>query len=184
MKGIPLPPDTALWVQILFWALLILIGLLFAGLMYFVKKYIDKNDAHHTAVEGTLKEHGKKFSETNDNMMKLGNRMEAEANKIDKAATEMRKVQADFQIQINRELLEIHKGTAQIKTDLTESKGQVALLSKDLKSLVDTVDKHQHSLSLGAQALAKQRENLMKMQTEIVEIGKEVVLIRDKKPKS
>lgn len=177
MKGIPLPADAPLIIQLLFWGLLIIVGLLFAGLIFFIKRYIDKNDSHHAGVEATLKTHSTTFTTLTD-------RISAEANKIDRAAAEMTKTQAAFQKEVNRELLEIHKMTGQIKTDLTTSNSQVGLLKKDLDGLVETVGKHQRSLSTGAQAMIKQRDELAQVRTEIVKIGEELILIRDKKPKS
>ncbi len=54
----------------------------------------------------------------------------------------MAKTQADFQTNVSRELVEIHKGTVQIKNDLNEGKLQVAEVKKDLESMAKTIDAH------------------------------------------
>lgn len=184
MKGIPLPPDAPLVVQVLFWILLLIIGLLFAGLIWFVKRYIDSNDKHHVAVDVQLKSQGEEFKKTTDRVLTLASTISQEAAKIDRASSEIRKMQADFQVQVNKELLEIHKATGQIKTDLTGTGSQVGLLKKDLEGLITTVEKHQHSLSLGAQAMVKQRDELGQVRSEIVRISEELVIIKGNKKQS
>lgn len=185
MKGLPPLPVTVSWeVQIILWAALIVISILGAIVVWAIKRYIEKNDKHHENVEATLKKHGDEFKARDQKFTDLTAQMTREANKIESTATDMRKTQADFQVQINKELLEIHKATSQIKTDLTDSNSKVGLLKKDLEGLIGTVDKHQKSLSLGAQALHKQREELANVRTEIVRISEELVIIKDKKPKS
>lgn len=177
MKLPPLPDGIPLWVQVLLWAALILLGLLGAGLLYFIKRYIDKNDTHHAAVETTLKNHGETFKT-------LTNRITTEAEKIDKAALDISKANVEFQKDINKELLEIHKTTSDIKSSLTESNSQVGLFKKDITGLMETVENHQKSLSAGAQAMAKQRDVLLKFGSEIKIIKDDLLLIKGKKQQS
>lgn len=184
MKGLPLPPDTPLWLQVVFYGLLLLIGLLFAGILWFIKRYIDKNDDHHKGVEGKLSKIVEDNKSRDDKLAGLASSLKDEALKIEKAATDMKRVQADFSIQINKELLEINKSTGQIKTDLTGGATQVALLKKDIEGLVKTVEGHQASLSKGAQAMVKQRDELANMKTEIVRLSEDLVIIKDKKKKT
>lgn len=175
MNKIPLP-DLALpyELQLLLWAAMGLVALLGIGLIFFIKRYISQTDKNHEGISAQLTAGSARFEE-------LSKKISTEASKIDESATRMKQMQADFQLEVNKELLEIHKATTSIKADLTQSKTQVDTLQDNLGKLVETVGRHQESLSLGAQALVKQRKGLVDLQTEFVKLSKNIMLMRNKK---
>ena len=167
-------PDGTPWiVSIAFWAMLILVGLLFGGFMFWVKRYIDSNDAHHKKVEGKLTEQSDEFDE-------LAQKLDQGVKKIDQATVEMAKTQASFQSTVSQELVKIHEITGGIKNDLTEGRGQVALIKKDLEQLAATVVEHRKSLDLGTKAMTEQREDLLRMKTVVVKINDDLKIIKQK----
>lgn len=169
----PIPDGLSWEVHFLFWIGMLVIGTMATITVWFIKRYIDKNDSHHKSVEETLK---KQSTETKD----LTTRIEREATKIDQAAALMAKTQADFQTTVSRELIEIHKGTVQIKNDLNEGKLQVASVKKDLESMAKTIEAHQNSLSLGAKAMVKQREEVLAIKTTVNKLTEDLTLYGQK----
>lgn len=175
MNKLPLPQfDLPYEIQLLLWVSIGLVGLLGAALIFFVRRYVTQADKNHESITNQLSAGTDKFEE-------LGKKISQEAQKIDEAATRLKQTQAEFQLEINKELLEIHKATTTIKLDLDQSKLQVDAVQANLKHLVETVSKHQESLSLGAQALVKQRKGLVDLQTEFVKLSKNVMLLKTKK---
>lgn len=168
-----LPDGTPYIVSLAFWVLLIFVAVLFGGFMFWVKRYIDSNDAHHKKVEGTLKEQSTEFDG-------LAKKLDEGVQKIDKATVEMEKTQAKFQSTVSQELVKIHEITGGIKNDLTEGRSQVALVKKDLEQLSATVVEHRKSLDLGTKAMQDQREDLLRMKTVVVKINDDVKLITQK----
>jgi len=53
-------------------------------------------------------------------------------------------------------------------------------VKKDLEQLSEHVARQQRTLSLGAQALTKQGEAVKTMQTEVIRLGKELILVKGK----
>lgn len=176
MDKIPVPKlELPYELQLLLWVAMALVAVMGVGIIFFVKRYITQTDDNHKGITAQLADGSKEFEA-------LGNKISLEAAKIDESATKMKQMQADFQLEINKELLEIHKATTHIKSDLAQSKTQVDTLQKNLNSLVETVGKHQESLSLGAAALVKQRKGLVDLQTEFVKLSKNIMLMRTQKP--
>lgn len=175
-NNLPLPKfELPYELQLLLWVAMALVALLGVGLIFFLKRYITQTDKNHESITSQLADGTKEFEA-------LGKKISSEAAKIDESATKMKQMQADFQLEINKELLEIHKATTSIKSDLAQSKAQVDTLQDNLGKLVETVGRHQESLSLGAQALVKQRKGLVDLQTEFVKLSKNIMLMRNKKP--
>ena len=173
---VPTPEGLSWEVHFMFWAGLIVIGLLFSLCIYLLKKYIDKNDSIHAKVDDRLLQQSASTKE-------VTNRIEREAGRIDQASAQMVKSQAEFQSNITKELLEIHKGTVAIKTELIESKSFVGDIKKELQTITGTLEAHQKSLSLGAQAMAKQREEVANLKTTVTRLGEDVVLIQQRATK-
>ena len=171
-----LPEGTSWGVTTLFWILLILVAALFAGILFFIVRFIQKNDEHHTSVDLRLKNQSVEFDALTD-------KLEEGVKNIDQAAVEMEKAQANFQSSVSKELIEIHKITGEIKNDLTEGRAQVNIIKSDLEKLSETVSAHHKSLSLGATAMQNQREDLIKMKTVIVKLNDDLRIIKGKKEK-
>lgn len=176
MPKLPMPNGLDFSTQVLLWAALLLVGLLGSLCVFWIKRYIDKNDKHHEEVNGTI-------SGLKKHMGDLTQRISDEATRIGHTALSISKANVDFQQSVNKELLEIHKATNGIKTDLTESRTQVSLIKKELDGLVSTVDAHQKSLSMGAQVMAKHREEMSEIKTTIKELSDGRLLVGEKKVK-
>lgn len=180
MKPMPLPEGLSWEVQLIIWAALGLIGALGGMIVFFLLRYIQENDAHHKKVEGKLSDIEKDGTRKNEQFLVLATKIKEEALKIEQSSADMKKAQSDFTVQVNRELLEIHKSTSQIRSDLATGNGSMGVLKRDLEILIDTVEKHQNSLSLGAQALQKQREELSQVKSDVIRITDELIIIKKK----
>lgn len=176
----PIPDGLSWEVHFLFWIGMLVIGTLAALTVWFIKRYIDSTDSNYKKVEESIKSHSAETKNLTNETKSLAARIEREATKIDQAAASMAKTQADFQTSVSRELIEIHKGTVQIKNDLNEGKLQVAEVKKGLDSMAKTIDAHQNSLSLGAKAMVKQREEVLAIKTTVNKLTEDLTLYGQK----
>jgi chromosome segregation ATPase len=141
--------------------------LVFGGLLFFVRRYISTNDTHHQKVENKLKEIDDTLEDHRDRM---SNAMVA----IDRSATEIKQSALNFQKEINKEITTVHKSVSEVVAD-------VRVINRAVTDLQSTIIKHQESLSLGAKALAKQREEIIGIRTTITKISETMVLIGQRK---
>lgn len=153
--------------EIVAWILMSALALCFAGLIFFVRRFIQHNDDHHKKVDEKLGSLSSKAEENGRQVTQAVNRVNESAVKIEQSALE-------FQKEINKEIHEVHKATTQVKAD-------VATIQNAVVGLQDTVIKHQHSLSLGAKAMVKTREEVDGIKTKITKISETLVIIGTKK---
>lgn len=153
--------------ELLIWILVIVVGLIFGALLFFVKRYINENDTNHKKIDTNFKELKEDFKETVA-------KFEASAKEIKTTADMFKTASLTFQMEIHKELHEAKKATAEIIADSKYVNRTVA----DLQSVVM---KHQESLSMGAVALTKQREEITEIKTVIKKLGGDKILVTQKK---
>lgn len=160
-------PTTA--AEIVVWILMAALTLCFGGLIFFVRRFIQHNDEHHAKVD-------KKLSSLEDAVEDNGKMVASSVHQVRQIASDLERGAVSFQKEINKELHEVHKGVTAIKAD-------VGTIQSAVVGLQDTVIKHQGSLSLGAKAMQKFREEHDSMKTVIKKISEELIIISDEKKK-
>ena len=139
-------------------------------------------------IEKKLTEHAKNVKESAD-------KVSSAVKEVKDEAMGMKKASFDFQSKIMDDLLSIKKETVEIegmlirtndKSEVLESKfDEVAVKVKELYSHVEkiqeTVDKHQKSLGLGAQAMKIQRDEIVNMKTEVKKLNDNLIILKTKR---
>jgi len=144
--------------------------------IFFVRRYITTNDEHHKGVEKTLGElkddlddHKKKM---NDGILQMGKHVV----EMKSSAAGIREDAAKFQSDMNSELLKVQRATNDVVSDMSTIK-------KDVKEIHGVVEAHQKSLSLGAQAMVKLRQEFADIKTKVTQIAPDVALYGQEKKK-
>lgn len=179
--AVPIPNGVGWEVKFLFY---VLAGAITVGgglVAFFIARYIKSNDEHHGKIEGVLNNHDKKFQAQDIRSRELNLQMSNTATKMDQAATKLEASNFKFQQGIIRDLHDMNKATTKIKGDLTECNVQVGSIGTKITDIAKTVDAHHKSLSLGAKALANQKNKVQNIESEVVKLKKDFVMIKTKK---
>lgn len=172
MKNLPIPlPKVVGWeVDFLFWLLLIVIGILLTIALFLLVRFIQKNDEHHEKMEKAVSGQAERIGKHTTRMGELATQMEHHANR-------MKCANLKFQEKVNDELLQINKTTSHIKIDLSECTNQVGSIKKEIRRISDTVKAHNKSLSLSVQAMGKQREEMVEIQSSVRKLHTNFALV-------
>lgn len=117
---------------IVVWILMASLSVCFAGLIFFVRRFIQTNDDHHkevdkklTSLESLIEDNGKIVSST--------------INQVNAVAVTMEKSAADFQKDLNKELHDVHKS-------VTDIRGNVSTMQSAIVGVQEQMIKHQREM--------------------------------------
>jgi peptidoglycan hydrolase CwlO-like protein len=131
---------------IVIWILMAALTLCFAGLTFFVRRFIQTNDEHHTGVNTKL---ASLETVIEDN----GRLVTSTIGQVNVIAAQMEKSATVFQRDLNKELHDVHKS-------VTEIRANVSTMQSAIVGVQEQIIKHQHSISAGAKGMAKLREDV------------------------
>lgn len=172
----PIPKEATWEVTFLLWLMVSVVGIVSGIAIFFILRYIKKNDDHHEAMEKAIKDQSTKMSNHIGKMKEV-------ADQMGKSSVEMERSNAQFQQKVNSELLAINRTTSQIKVDLSECNNQIASIKTKTDGIVKTVDAHHKSLSLSAKAMRRQSEQIDGIKTTVKKMNNNLVLVGQKKKK-
>lgn len=188
MKGIPLPANLPWELQLVFWVLILLVGTLLGLAVWFLLRHVNQQDTQFKEVkDGMSKQKGE--------LETIKNQVVESTTKLQLHSTDIQKTALSFQGTVNQEILNIKKEVLFIEKSVERTSAKAEALEKKIDENIVAVTKmnanvakidevvtaHHKSLSMGAQAMANQREKLAKIETEVTEIGKDVLLFKTKK---
>lgn len=181
MKPIPLPYEVPWEIQMLLWAGLIIIGLVGAGLLFFVRRYVIQQDENNKSIKGKITDLETAAKNKDEAMLKISGEIKDAGTKIDQAVAKMSELVTSSESRTMKELLEIHRASNEIRMDFTVIKSQATVLKKDMESLSETAKSQAKTNSLVAQAFATQKESITKLNTEVLRINDDLIMVRNKK---
>lgn len=188
MNKIPLPIDLPWELQLVFWVLMLLLGTLLGLCVWFLLRHVNQQDNQFKEVkDGMSKQKGE--------LETIKNQVVDSTTKLQQHSTEIQKTALSFQGTVNQEILNIKKEVLFIEKSVERTSAKAEALEKkiddnifavnkmnaNIKKIDDVVTAHHESLSLGAKAMVQQRDRLMKVETEVREIGKDVLMFKTKK---
>lgn len=155
-----------------------------ALLTWFLQRFVSKNDERHDKIEKKIGDHEDKIEVHIDKMKSVASRMEKNSN-------EMHSKSLQFQQEVNNNLIKFKDQVIEINNELNRIEGKAEHINgaferikKDTTTILDTLDAHHKSLSLGAKAMAGLRERMDSMESNIksikVSIGKDAIMLKKK----
>lgn len=180
MNKIPLPTDLPWEVQLLFWVLMLLLGIVFALCVWFLIRHIKQQDDQFGKVETTINGLKTEMTAVKTKVSEGNERVVTEANELRKATLTYQQQMAGEVLEIKKDVLKIEQSVSRTEEKASELRKSVEAMNGSIVKISETVTAHHESLSKGAQAMVVQRDKMNKLETEQIQLAKDVILIRDK----
>ena len=156
-----------------------------ALLGWFLQRFVRKNDERHDATEKKMEAHGKKMGTHIDDMKGTANQMEKNSNNMHSKALEFQQTVNNNLITFKDQVIEINNEMNRIDAKADKVNGSFSRLETQSENMLNTMEAHQKSLSLGAKAIAHVRERMdgfdKEMKSVKIKLGKDTVMIKTRK---
>lgn len=169
-------------VQILIYAMGVIIAAGATLLWYFLQRYFKEKDAKEKAVDEALSAQKKEFFskiESHESILK------GITDDLKNVGIGVKDEFLDFQRSVHRELSEIRKDASGIRETLAEVRANMVSVSErlhsakgEMDSLYDSVDAHSRQLSKGAKVMVRHDEQI---KTILKTINENLVMVSQKK---
>ena len=188
MKGIPLPANLPWEIQLLFWILLLLIGVFLGIATWFLLRHITQQDNQFKEVRDGLSKQKGEFEGIKNQVVEATSRIMLESQAIRKSAL-------DFQTQVGNEIITIKKEMLNIENSLDRTKAKaeelegkidktskgVDTINEGMKKISAEVEHHQKTMSVGAKIFKLHKEEITGIKTTIKKLSEGRLLVGEKR---
>lgn len=201
-----MPISTLPWeYQLMFWIFISIIVSLLAVSLFFLRRYIVKQDDGLSSVKITQVNMNEKLQDFQD---KTNSKFSELKEKLSSTLSNIKYNEAEFQQDIGKDLIEIKKASVNIEQtlDRTNKKAeqleekinnstiqtqnlyahidkQITYANENINNLKSKTDKHDKLFTIEHEILKAQEKKINEIRTKVTRIGKNTVIIGSKKPK-